>query len=236
MTCWQRSSNRLREAVHLPLGFADYGEVHCLQRQLHARRLRGEIPDTVLTVEHPPVITIGRRGSVENVLVSSEALKAEGIAIYEVERGGDVTYHGPGQLVVYPIVDLRDLGCDLRWYIRNLEQAVIDLLCDLGVVAERRHGLPGVWVNGRKIASVGVYVKHWVTYHGLALNVCVNKAHFRMIRPCGMQIEVTSLEEIVKGGCLLDEVAAGLLARMEALFGWRLVAGDPSAFREGNRP
>jgi lipoate-protein ligase B len=226
MTSWPRSSEGTSAAVHLPLGFADYGEALRLQHRLHALRAEGQIPDTVLTVEHPPVMTIGRRGNSENILASTETLTKEGISVHRVERGGDVTYHGPGQLVVYPIIDLQERGCGLRQYVRNLEQAVIALLRELDIVGERRTGFPGVWVDTRKIASIGVYVKRWVTCHGLALNVCVNKNHFKLIRPCGMEIETVSLDELVSGTPHLNEVARNLLVKMAALFGWRWIDRD----------
>ena len=213
-------------AIHLPLGFSDYGETLLLQHRLHALRVEGQIPDTVLTVEHPPVMTIGRRGNSENILVSTERLAREGISVHRVERGGDVTYHGPGQLVVYPIVDLQARDCGLRGYIRRLEQAVIALLHELDVVGEQRPGFPGVWMNGRKIASIGVHVKRWVTCHGLALNVCVNQDHFRLIRPCGLEAETISLSALMNTPPSLDEVARRLLPKMGALFGWRWVDRD----------
>lgn len=221
MISWPRSSKGTSAAVHLPLGFADYGETLRLQHRLHSLRSEGQIPDTVVTVEHPPVMTIGRRGNSENILVSAETLAKEGISVHRVERGGDVTYHGPGQLVVYPIIDLRERGCGLKQYVRNLEQAVIILLRELGIMGEQRAGFPGVWVDARKIASIGVYVKRWVTCHGLALNVCVNKDHFKLIRPCGLEIETASLDELMDCPPSLDEVERKLLLKMATLFGWR---------------
>ena len=225
MTSWLKSREKPLGAVHLALGRADYADCYRLQHRLHALRCEGNIPDTVLTVVHNPVFTIGRSGSRKNILVSQDVLQKEGIAVYDVERGGDITYHGPGQLVVYPIIDLRDQGRDLKRYIRNLEQAVIDLLGDLGIAGGRRPGFPGVWVDGRKIASVGVYVKHWVTLHGLALNVRVNKKHFGLINPCGMEIEVASLDDLQEETVDLDGVASRLIAKMGSLFGWAFTRG-----------
>ena len=226
MTSWLKSREEPSQAVHLALGRADYAKSYRLQHQLHALRCHGKIPDTILTVVHNPVFTIGRSGSRANILVSSEVLTEEGISVHEVERGGDITYHGPGQLVVYPIIDLRDQGRDLKRYIRNLEQAVIDCLEELGIAGTRRPEFPGVWVDGQKIASVGVYVKHWVTLHGLAMNVAVNKAHFGLINPCGMEIEVVSLNDLLQEAVSLKQVAAVLLAKMESLFGWELAEGE----------
>ena len=230
MISWLKSRENPLQATHLALGCADYAGSHRLQHRLHAIRSHGKIPDTILTVEHNPVFTIGRSGSSANILVSPEVLQQEGISVYEVERGGGITYHGPGQLVVYPIIDLRDQGRDLKRYIRNLEQAVIDLLSDLGIPGERRPGFPGVWVDGRKIASVGVYVKHWVTLHGLALNVAVNKAHFGLINPCGMEIEVVSLNDLLEEAASTEQVAAKLLAKLESLFGWKFTEKEAKEF------
>ncbi len=232
MSSWLKSTDT-RIVTHLPIGRADYASVYLLQQRLHSLRVKGKIRDTVITVEHDPVFTIGRSGSAGNILVPAEVLEREGIKVYEVERGGDITYHGPGQLVVYPIIDLRNQGHDLRRYIRNLEQGVIDLLADFGIEGTRRPGFPGVWIGARKIASVGVYVKHWVTRHGLAFNVAVNRDHFGMINPCGLPIEITSLDELIGEIRPLAEVAQRLLSKMEPLFDWRFVEEDPTPYWKG---
>ncbi len=232
MSSWLELVENKLEAVHLPLGRVEYVRTYHLQARLHELRCQGKIADTVITVEHEPVFTIGRSGSASNVLVPPKVLQHEGISVYDTERGGNITYHGPGQLVVYPIIDLRSQGCDLKRYIRNLEQSVIGFLARLGIVAERRAGFPGVWVGSRKIASVGVYVKRWITRHGLALNVDVNKCHFGMINPCGMNIEVVSLNELTEEKYSLAKVRAGILSQMEQLFGWRFVEGDAQQYWE----
>lgn len=232
MISWLKSREKPLEAIHLALGCADYADCYRLQHQLHTLRCQGRIPDTILTVVHNPVFTIGRSGSRTNILVSPEVLQEEGITVYEVERGGDITYHGPGQLVVYPIIDLREQGRDLKRYIRNLEQALINCLQELGIAGGRCPGFPGVWVDRRKIASVGVYVKHWVTLHGLALNVRVNRKHFGLINPCGMEIEVVSLDDLLEEAISLEEVASHLLAKMEPLFGWEFTKGEVGEFLE----
>ncbi len=230
MNSWLELAEKKLEAVHLPLGRAEYARTYHLQTRLHELHCQGKIADTVITVEHEPVFTIGRSGSASNVLVPLEVLEHEGISVYEIERGGNITYHGPGQLVVYPIIDLRSQGRDLKRYIRNLEQSVIGFLAKVGIMAERRAGFPGVWVGTRKIASIGVYVKHWITRHGLALNVDINKCHFGMINPCGMNIEVVSLNELTKEKYPLTKVRAGILSEMEQLFGWRFVEGDAQQY------
>ena len=220
------SSSPDRRALHLSLGRADYGWTLDLQRTLHARRKAGVAPDVVITVEHNPVITFGRTGSREHLLAAPSELKREGIEVFEVERGGDVTYHGPGQLVVYPIVDLREHGRDVKGFVRRLEDATIATLADLDIGAGRRDGYPGVWISDRKVASIGLYVSGWVTRHGLALNVAVNPAHFAMIRPCGLPVEMVSICDLLGRTVLLDRVRDALLERLAERFGWELEASS----------
>ena len=193
------------------------------------------MPDVVITVEHNPVITFGRTGSREHLLASPTDLRREGIRVFEVERGGDVTYHGPGQLVVYPIVDLREHGRDVKGFVRRLENATIATLADLGIGAERRDGYPGVWVSDRKAASIGVYVSGWVTRHGLALNVSVNPAHFALIRPCGLSVEMVSIRDLLGRTVLLDRVRDMLLERLTERFGWALEASNLGEILGGAR-
>ncbi|PYO72204.1 MAG: lipoyl(octanoyl) transferase [Gemmatimonadetes bacterium] len=163
----------------LAAGTVPYEEALAWQRQLAEDRIAGRLShDVLLLLEHPPVVTLGRNSHAEHLL------QAEGIDVFEVERGGDVTFHGPGQLVGYPILDLGAYRKDLHWYLRTLEQALIDALAILDIPAERRPGFTGVWTRGRKIASIGVHVKQWVTWHGFALNVTTDLAHFDRIVPC----------------------------------------------------
>ena len=227
MTCLRESSDRLA-VEHLPLGRAPYGRTWRLQERLHALRVAGSIPDTVLTVEHDPVFTVGRSGSRRNLLVSDAVLERAGIPVFEVERGGDITYHGPGQLVVYPIVDLRRRGSSVHAYVRGLEEAVIGFLDDFGVAAQRRTGYPGVWIASRKIASIGVYVRRWVTRHGVALNLDVDRSHFAMIRPCGLDVDIVSLSDFVADPPGVDEAAIGVLGRLAEVFDWQLTVADPA--------
>ncbi len=161
-------------------GLADYRAVHALQARLLASRIAGEIPDTVLLLEHAPVFTVGRaRGAADNVLDPGEA------PVVEVERGGDVTWHGPGQLVAYPIVDLRDRREDLHLHMHSLEEAVIRVLADLGLDSGRDDRNTGVWVAGQKVCSIGIACRRWVTWHGLALNIEPANHWFQRIHPCG---------------------------------------------------
>ena len=179
-------------------GLVPYGEALAWQRTLAQARIERRLPhDVLLLLEHPPVVTLGRNSH------QAHLLQREGVEVFEVERGGDVTFHGPGQLVGYPILDLTGHRQDLHWYLRTLEQALIDALAALGVPAERRPGYTGVWTRGggaggggtRKIASIGIHVKQWVTWHGFALNVTTDLTHFDRIVPCGIQgVEMTSVE------------------------------------------
>ncbi len=177
-----------RRALHVvELGRQHYGPVLELQRTLCRRRMRGELcEDLLLLVEHEPVVTLGRGTRASSLPLAAEAMARQGYEVVEVERGGDVTVHEPGQLVGYPILNLQDHRADLHWYLRQLEEVLITSLGVLGITAERNPGLTGVWTQGRKIASLGIHVKQWITFHGFALNV-VNDLHgFGLVVPCGI--------------------------------------------------
>ena len=210
----------------MPLGHADYGETLALQRVLHAKRCAGELGDLLLSVEHNPVFTLGRSGSRDHILVAEDVLERHRIQIHEIERGGDITYHGPGQLVVYPILDLRGFGKDIHRFIWSLEESIIRTLQELGVDSHRNDGFPGVWVGARKIASVGVYVKNWVTYHGLAFNVDVDQEHFRMIRPCGLSIETVSVNDVCETTGDVADVGARVIRQLGVLLEKNVIAMD----------
>jgi len=170
----------------LDVGPLDYEEALALQKKIVAEVISGWGTETLIICEHPPVVTYGRRTLQENFLVSFDELRALGIGVYPADRGGDVTYHGPGQIVFYPILDLRRRGRDLHFYLRQLELCVINALRGrFGLNAYRKEGLTGVWVGPYKVASIGIGVKNWVTYHGLALNVATDMAPFETIRACG---------------------------------------------------
>lgn len=185
--------NKMRTCEVLHFGIVEYGQALRLQEHLMTARQIDLIPDTVLLLQHPPVFTIGRAGSVRNVLAPAEILRREGITIFEINRGGDVTYHGPGQLVVYPILRLADHGNDVTRYVRMVEETAIRLLKQYGIEAGRVKEYPGVWVGPAKIGAVGIAIKGGVTMHGLAVNVEPNLAHFGMINPCGIGKPVTSI-------------------------------------------
>jgi len=179
----------------VPLGRRSFGETLTLQRELAARRIAGTQPrDLLLLVEHPPVITLGRGFQTQHLPTAPATLAERGVEVHEVERGGDVTYHGPGQLVGYPIFDLKAHREDLHWFLRQLEEALIVALRDLGIPGERVPGYTGVWTRGRKIASIGIHVRQWVTWHGFALNVTTDLSYFDLIVPCGIpDVQMTSV-------------------------------------------
>lgn len=200
----------------LDLGLREYGEVWELQRELVGKRQREEIPDTLVLVEHPHVITLGRGTHKENVLAPGD------MPLFEIERGGDVTYHGPGQLVGYPIFLLREPERDLHLYLRNLEESLIRAVALFGIAGERKDGWTGVWSGGgaRKLASIGVAVKRWVTLHGFALNVSTDLARFAAINPCGLEATTMgSMQSVLERPVSMDEVKRAAREELGAVFG-----------------
>lgn len=204
------------------LGRVPYAEALELQRRLAEDRIAGRIPDTLLLLEHPPVVTLGRGTRASSLPVRPEALSARGIEVHEIERGGDVTYHGPGQLVGYPILHLQELTPDLHWYLRQLEEVLIRALAAFDIPAERNPGYTGVWTRGRKIASIGIHVRQWVTWHGFALNVTTDLSAFDFIVPCGIpDVVMTSVVKESAGAAAMpaevvhaavrDAVVAGMI-------------------------
>ena len=211
-------------------GRVPYQDALDWQRQLADDRIGGRLDhDVLLLLEHPPVVTLGRNSHQANLL------RPAGIDVFEVERGGDVTFHGPGQLVGYPILDLSAYQQDLHWYLRTLERALIDALALLHIRAERNRGYTGVWTRGRKIASIGIHVKQWVTWHGFALNVTTDLAHFDRIVPCGIQgVEMTSVEREWEGGRgkgegLWEESVAAVVKGFERVFGASIIPSPKGA-------
>jgi lipoate-protein ligase B len=190
-----------------------------VQRRAHARRCADLIGDVLFTVEHDPVFTRGRTSREESFRVEPEAVARAGIAVRDVERGGDVTYHGPGQLVAYPILDLRRRGRDVKAHVRQLEEAAIRTVARYGLQAGRRDGLPGVWTDRGKIASVGISVRSWVSMHGLALNVAVDAAHFAMIDPCGLPVKAVSMNDLLEAPAVLSDVEGAFAAEYGRLLG-----------------
>ena len=213
------------------LGRVDYRQAWALQRYLAARRARGEAPDTLLLLEHPPVYTTGRRAAGDRLLVPEEAL---GAPLLSVDRGGDITFHGPGQLIAYPIISLGGQPRGVQRYVRALEETIIRTLAGYAVVAGREEGLTGVWAGGEKIAAIGVRVSRpggagggWVTGHGLALNVSVDLAWFERIVPCGIAGRgVTSMDKLLGVAVPLPEVASELAEAFAAAFGQEIVFAE----------
>jgi lipoyl(octanoyl) transferase len=213
------------------LGAVPYGDALELQKHLVELRKSNEIPDQLLLLEHPPVITLGvkTRNDRSHVVASAETLDEEGVEIFESGRGGDVTYHGPGQLVGYPIIDLRPDRCDVHRYVRDLEEVLIRVAAEFGVAAGRSPGLTGVWLGDEKLAAIGVRIAKWVTSHGFALNVSTNLAHFNLIVPCGIAGKgVTSLERLTRRSVDMDEVADVTANVFASLFDRSPVQPSPS--------
>jgi len=212
------------------LGRIDYASALELQQQLANGRKQGLVGDHLLLLEHPHVITLGRNGHMENLLAGDEILERAGIGFFPTDRGGDVTYHGPGQLVGYPILDLRDWKRDVGAYVRGLEQAIIDTLAEFDIAAGRIPKLTGVWVEERqggrhaKSAAIGVHLSRWVTSHGFALNVSTDLTYFQYIVPCGLTKPVTSLEALgVRTS--LDEVGERFTRHFARIFDFEMLPG-----------
>ena len=199
------------------LGRIEYGSAFQLQQRLVEQRKQGLITDQLLLLEHPHSITLGRNGRMENLLASEPALRSAGISFHATDRGGDITYHGPGQAVGYPILDLRDWKRDVGAYVRAVEQVMIEALADFGIAAGRLPGCTGVWVDGRKIGAIGVHISRWITSHGFALNVNTDLSYFGYIVPCGLTKPVTSMAQLGVDAALPD-VNARLATRFGRVF------------------
>lgn len=203
------------------LGVMDYARALDFQRAVAKARIAAEIPeDVLLLLEHPPVVTLGRSSKEAHLLASPALLAARGVELYEVERGGDITFHGPGQLVGYPIIDLTRHRKDLHWFLRQVEESLIVALATFGVLAERNPGLTGVWTQGRKIASIGVHARDWVTWHGFALNVSTDLSYFDLMVPCGIQaVTMTSIEKEIGRTVTIEEVEVVVMNAFGSTFG-----------------
>jgi len=217
------------------LGLIGYQEALDLQRDLVEQRKRGEIGDQLLLLEHPDVVTLGvkARNDRSHVLESEDSLAARGVALFETGRGGDVTYHGPGQLVGYPILDLKPDRCDVHRYVRDLEEVLIEAVAGFGITAGRIQGLTGIWVgpdeNKAKLAAIGVRISRWVTSHGFALNVSTDLSRFGLIVPCGITDRgVTSMERLLGQRVPMAEVADAVVRAFDRVFDRTLSRG----FRE----
>jgi lipoyl(octanoyl) transferase len=215
------STDAPRPLIVRRLGVIDYAEALAMQRALVEDRKADRIPDTLLLLEHPPVITLGVKGDGgrSHVIATPARLAELGIAVHETGRGGDVTYHGPGQIVGYPILDLKPDRCDVHRYVRDIEEVMIRVCADYGITAGRIAGLTGTWVGTEKIGAIGIRISRWVTSHGFAFNVRTNLEHFRLIVPCGIGDRgVTSLERLTGRPVLMDEVASTVVEHFATIF------------------
>jgi len=208
------------------LGLITYSEAYHLQRQLLCQRVNNEIEDTLLLLEHPPTITIGKSGKLENVLASQAQLAEAGVSLFFVDRGGDVTYHCPGQLVAYPIIDLRQRGRDAHQYVRDLEEVIIRTLNDFSIDACRDRGHAGVWVKNKEIAAIGLRISKWVSMHGFALNVNTDLEQFSLINLCGFpDRKATSISALLSQDVSMETVTEKLLARFSEVFDSQMEQG-----------
>jgi lipoyl(octanoyl) transferase len=215
------------------LGLAEYGSARALEERLVAARKAGAIPDVLLLCEHPHVITQGRNGRPEHLLASRRSLEQMGVAYFETNRGGDITYHGPGQLIGYPILNLSEIRRDVGWYVRSLEEAMIGATREYGVSARRVEGKTGVWVGGadapeEKLAAIGVHLSRWVTSHGFAYNVGTDLRKFDLIVPCGIAgRKATSLEKLLGRRVSVREVSRRITERLGEALGLEMLPASP---------
>jgi len=206
------------------LGVVDYAAALELQKERVAQRKTGVIPDTLILLEHPHVYTLGRNARAENMLVSREFLSSRGAQVFPTDRGGDVTYHGPGQLVGYPILDLSQHRRDIAWYMRSLEEVFIRMARDFGIDAGRSAGAAGVWVGNDKLVAMGVHLSRWVTSHGFALNVNTDLRYFEWIVPCGLRGKgVTSLAKLLGRELEMEKVSERVVEHFGEVFGLKMV-------------
>ena len=211
----------------LQIGLIDYMQSYNLQTELLNRRINGEIEDTLLLLEHPPVVTIGKSGKLENILATEIQFAEKGISVFFMDRGGDVTYHGPGQLVGYPILDIGSRGRDLHQYVHNLEEVMIRTLGDFGINAFRDNTHPGVWIGDEEIAAIGLKVKKWVSMHGFALNINTDLEPFSLINPCGFaDRRATSMSYILSQKLSMAIVTERLIAHFTEIFNAQVVTGS----------
>ena len=238
----------MKELLVVDLGLVEYSAAWELQRRVVAARKAGAMPDVLLLCEHPHVITLGRNGKRANLLATDRVLGQMGVSFFETNRGGDITYHGPGQLVGYPILNLSEIRRDVGWYVRSLEEAMIRASAEFGVSGRRVAGRTGVWVDGgkevkeakeaeevkdeEKLAAIGVHISRWVTSHGFAYNVSTDLRYFDLIVPCGIAGKrATSLEKLLGHRVEIREVAPRIAAHLGAIFGLELRTTAPDALQ-----
>jgi lipoyl(octanoyl) transferase len=217
----------MKTGLVVHVGLVEYGAARELQRRLVAARKAGAVPDVLLLCQHPHVITLGRNGKLGNLRASDHVLRQMGVSFFETDRGGDITYHGPGQLVGYPILNLAEIRRDVAWYLRSLEEAMIRATAEFGVASRRVAGRTGVWVDApmesggeEKLAAIGVHLSRWVTSHGFAYNVSTDLRYFDLIVPCGIANRgVTSLEKLLGRSVKMEEVSLRLTGYLGELMG-----------------
>ena len=213
-----------RTCVYYNLDLTEYQTAWKLQKLLAENRLQQKIPDVLLFTEHPHTITMGKSGQAENLLISPSQMTGKGIAFEEVDRGGDVTYHGPGQVVAYPILNLSQIREDVIWYLRQLEEVIIRTLARFRISAARKEKYTGVWVGEEKIAAIGVKVSRWITTHGLALNVCPDLSYYDYIIPCGIRNKnVTSMVRLMKKDVTPGQVIPKMVNQFADVFQFRMM-------------
>ncbi|MCY3986484.1 MAG: lipoyl(octanoyl) transferase LipB [Candidatus Dadabacteria bacterium] len=205
------------------LGTVPYEKALKYQENLLSKRIAEEIPDSLILLEHPPTITTGRKGNTEHLLVREEYLKKHGVSFVHSSRGGDITFHGPGQIVGYPILNLKDHGMDIRRHMRTIEEMIINTLGDFGIEGRRIDGVTGVWVKRSKIASIGIAIRKWVTYHGFALNASTNLDYFDLILSCGItDVRITSMENWLGNNksVKMDDITQSVIRNFMGVFGF----------------
>jgi lipoyl(octanoyl) transferase len=215
----------MKTGLVVHLGLVEYGAAWELQRRLVAARKAGAVPDVLLLCEHPHVITLGRNGKLENLHASDHVLRQMGVSFFEIDRGGDITYHGPGQLVGYPILNLAEIRRDVAWYMRSLEEAMIRATAEFGIPSRRVAGRTGVWVDipaqqggEEKLAAIGVHLSRWISSHGFAYNVSTDLRYFDLIVPCGIADKrATSLEKLLGRGVKIEDVSPRIAAHLGEL-------------------
>lgn len=213
------------------LGLVEYGKAYELQKAFHRRRLNEEIPDTLLLLEHPPTVTVGKSGNVRNIVASKEELIRLGISMFFTDRGGDATYHGPGQLVGYPIVNLKHREKDIRKFVHDIEEVIMQTMRDFSITTERDETHPGVWVDKQELAAIGLSVRRWVSMHGFALNINPRLKDFEVINPCGFEDrKATSMSRILGYAVPMEEVSKVLVMHFSDVFGSPII--DNASFIE----
>lgn len=220
------SAGKSKDCHVLDVGTVDFAEASLLQSGLVELRIAGEIPDVLVFLEHPAVITVGAFGGEQNIVVPRSVLESKGIPVVQADRGGDVTYHGPGQLVGYPILDLRNRGRDVHRYVHDLEEVIVRTLNDYSIGAHRDPDYPGIWVGQEKVCAVGIRVVHWVTKHGFALNINNDLTPFSYITPCGIAGRgVTSMSRLLGLGLKTCEVMDSIVRHFSDVFGMNIREG-----------